>query len=433
MNTNSNINKAQGFGLNLLTRFAGSELIDQLKIRKLVEKTLYHGSKSGFKLLDSASRQFKPASGTTKQRLPSSSKNLFDLSLTDEQQMMRDSIQRFAADVLRPAAHQADDQATYPTNIASQANELGLLFYALPESYGGVANEQSVVSNVLIAEDLAHGDFSLAASILSSVGVANAITRWGSEKIQQTYLPAFAEDASLTASFAVLENTPAFNPNELKTHARQTDSGYLITGEKTLVVLGEQAEVLLVAAMLNGKPNIFVVEKGDTIGLRQNPAMGLKACQTVQLNFGNTPAQLLTDDDFDYQAFLDLGALSWCALAVGTCQAIKEYCITYANERVAFGEPISHRQSVAFMIADMAIEIDAMRILLWNAASLAEAGQPFHREAYLARLLCNEKAMKIGNDGVQIIGGHGFTKEHPVERWYRDLRATAIMHSGLHA
>ncbi len=433
MTTNSSINKAQGLGLNLLTRFAGSKLIDQLKMRKFLETSLYHGSKSGFKLLDSTARQFKPAANTSKQRLPGSNKNLFDLSLSDEQQMMRDSIQRFAADVLRPAAHQADDQATYPADVASQVNELGLLFYALPESYGGVASEQSVLSNVLIAEDLAYGDFSLAASILSRVGVANAITRWGNEHIQQQYLPAFAEETPLNATFAVLENTPAFNPNILQTQAKKTDQGYLITGEKTLVVLGEQAEVFLVAAMLEDKPNIFVVEKNDTVGMRQNPAMGLKACQTVHLNFGNTPAQLLSDDDFDYQAFLDLGALSWCALAIGTCEAVKQYCIGYANERMAFGEPISHRQSVAFMIADMAIEIDAMRMLVWNAASLAEAGKPFHREAYLARLLCTEKSMKIGNDGVQIVGGHGYTKEHPVERWYRDLRATAIMHSGLHA
>ena len=433
MTTNTTMNKAQGFGLNLLTRFAASDLIDQLKMRKLLEKTLYHGSKSGFKLLDSASRQFKPASGTGKQRLPAAAKNLFDLSLTEEQQMMRDTVQRFAADVLRPAAHHADDQASYPAEIATQAQELGLLFYALPESYGGVASEQSVVSNVLIAEDLGHGDFSLAANILTPLSAANAITRWGTTEIQEKYLPAFAEETPLLATFAILEATPAFNPNELKTQARRTEQGYLITGEKTLVILGEQTDIFLVAAMLNGKPNIFVVEKHDSIGVRQNPAMGLKACQTVNLKFGNTPATLLNDDDFDYQAFLDLGALSWCALAVGTCQAVKEYCINYANERTAFGEPISHRQSVAFMIADMAIEIDAMRMLVWNAASLAEAGKPFHREAYLARLLCNEKSMKIGNDGVQIIGGHGYTKEHPVERWYRDLRATAIMHSGLHA
>lgn len=431
--TTTIMTKAQGFGLHLLTRFAASDLIDQLKMRKLLEKTLYHGSKSGFKLLGSASRQFKPASGTGKQRLPATAKNLFDLSLSDEQQMMRNTVQRFAADVLRPAAHQADEQANFSAELATQAQQLGLLFYALPESYGGVATEQSVVSNILIAEDLAHGDFSLAASILSSQGVANAITRWGTAPMQEKYLPAFAEDTPLRATFAVLEASPAFNPNELKTQARQTDQGYLITGEKTLVVLGEQAELFLVAAMLNGKPHIFAVEKHDSIGVHQNPAMGLKACQTVALQFGNTPASLLTDDDFDYQTFLDLGALSWCALAVGTCQAVKQYCIQYANERIAFGEPISHRQSVAFMIADMAIEIDAMRMLVWNAASLAEAGKPFYREAYLARLLCNEKSMKIGNDGVQIVGGHGYTKEHPVERWYRDLRATAVMHSGLHA
>ena len=123
----------------------------------------------------------------------------------------------------------------------------------------------------------------------------------------------------------------------------------------------------------------------------------------------------------------------WCALAIGTCEAVKNYCVRYANERMAFGEPISHRQSIAFIIADMTIEIEAMRMMLWNAASLAEAGEPFHREAYLAKLLCAEKSMKIGTDGVQILGGHGFTKEYPVERWYRDLRATAILYSGLHA
>ena len=161
--------------------------------------------------------------------------------------------------------------------------------------------------------------------------------------------------------------------------------------------------------------------------------MGLKATTTMKLRLDNARAEKLGDSDFDYQAFLDLGALACCALAVGTCQAVMDYVVQYANERIAFGEPISHRQSVAFLIADMAIEIDAMRLLVWNAASLAEAGKPFHREAYLARLLTAEKCMKIGNDGVQIVGGHGFTKEHPVERWYRDLRSVAVLHSGLHA
>ena len=204
-------------------------------------------------------------------------------------------------------------------------------------------------------------------------------------------------------------------------------------GEKTLVVLGETADLILVNAEYNGKPDLFIVKRDSTIRFKKSPAMGLKATETVNLIFDNTPAERLGDDDFNYTEFLDLGNLMWCAMAVGTCEAVKKYCIQYANERTAFGEPISHRQSVAFMIADMAIEIEAMRMLVLNAASLVEAGKSFHREAYLARILCAEKSMKIGTDGVQLLGGHGFTKEHPVERWYRDIRATAILHSGLHA
>ncbi|KAF7275648.1 hypothetical protein GWI33_011464, partial [Rhynchophorus ferrugineus] len=237
----------------------------------------------------------------------------------------------------------------------------------------------------------------------------------------------------ILASIASQEATPAFNPFQLKTKAVKQGDKYLINGEKTLVVLGEQADLLLVTAELNGQPEVFIVESNETIAVKACPAMGLKAAETVTLKFNETPAQRLGDEDFNYSEFLDYGHLMWCAMTVGTAEAVKNYCVTYANERVAFGEPISHRQSVAFMIADMAIEIDAMRMLVWNAASLAEAGKPFHREAYLARLLCAEKSMKIGTDGVQLLGGHGFTKEHPVERWYRDLRATAIMQSGLHA
>lgn len=208
---------------------------------------------------------------------------------------------------------------------------------------------------------------------------------------------------------------------------------FTLQGEKTLVVLGETADLILVNAEYNGKPDLFIVKRDSTIRFKKSPSMGLKATETVNLIFDNTPAERLGDDDFNYTEFLDLGNLMWCAMAVGTCEAVKKYCIQYANERTAFGEPISHRQSVAFMIADMAIEIEAMRMLVLNAASLAEAGKSFHREAYLARILCAEKSMKIGTDGVQLLGGHGFTKEHPVERWYRDLRATAILHSGLHA
>ena len=427
------MNKAQGFGLSLITKIAGSEVLDQLKLRKFVEKSLYQGSKTGFKVLNKTQKVFKPQP-LDKQRLPNQvNKNLFDLSLTEEQQMTVDAMSQFAEEVLYALAHEADHNAQFPEQLWQHLVDLGLNDYALPEALGGVAAEQNIVSNILIAESLAKGDFSLTAGLLSTFSVINAITRWGSTQVQSMYLPVFAEDTDITATFAFQEATPAFNPFQLKTKATEQNGQMTITGEKTLVILGDTADVFLVSAEFNGQPDIFVVQSNETIAIKANPAMGLKATETATLHFNQTPALRLGDADFDYTAFVDLGNLMWCAMAIGTGEAIKAYCIKYANERTAFGEPISHRQSVAFMIADMAIEIDAMRMLVLNAANLAETGKPFHREAYLARLLCAEKSMKIGTDGVQILGGHGFTKEHPVERWYRDLRATAILHSGLHA
>jgi alkylation response protein AidB-like acyl-CoA dehydrogenase len=427
------MNKAQGFGLSLITKIAGSEVLDQLKLRKFVEKSLYQGSKTGFKVLNKTQKVFKQQP-LDKQRLPNQvNKNLFDLSLTEEQQMTVDAMSQFAEEVLYALAHEADHQAQFPEQLWQHLVDLGLNDYALPEALGGVAAEQNIVSNILIAESLAKGDFSLTAGLLSTFSVINAITRWGSTQVQSMYLPVFAEDTDITATFAFQEATPAFNPFQLKTKATEQNGQMTITGEKTLVILGDTADVFLVSAEFNGQPDIFVVQCDESISIKANPAMGLKAAETATLQFNQTPALRVGDTDFDYTAFVDLGNLMWCAMAIGTCEAIKAYCIKYANERTAFGEPISHRQSVAFMISDMAIEIDAMRMLVLNAASLAEAGKPFHREAYLARLLCAEKSMKMGTDGVQILGGHGFTKEHPVERWYRDLRATAILHSGLHA
>lgn len=430
-----NANQIQGMGLGMLNRFAQSDWPDRFGLRRPIEKLLYSGSKAGFQLVGVTARQFgKGPKLDGKQRLSAAAKGLFDLSLTDEQQMMRDTLQRFARDVLRPAAHAADHDARFPADVRAQAQELGLNFYAVPEALGGMAAEQAVITNVLMAEDLGYGDFTLGATLLAPMGVANALTRWGTKEQQEKYLGAFADETPPVTTFAVNEAVPAFNPNQLATTARRDGAGYVLTGEKAMVLLAREAELFLVAAMLDDKPAIFIVEGGsDGLGFMEDPGMGLKAGETLKMRLDNVRAEKLGDADFDYQAFLDLGALAWIGLAIGTCQAVLDYTVKYANERIAFGEPISHRQSVAFMIADMAIEIDAMRMLLWNAASLAEAGKPFHREAYLARLLAAEKSMKIGNDGVQVLGGHGFTKEHPVERWYRDLRAVAVMHSGLHA
>ncbi|MEA2480304.1 MAG: hypothetical protein QOJ07_2226, partial [Thermoleophilaceae bacterium] len=132
-----------------------------------------------------------------------------------------------------------------------------------------------------------------------------------------------------------------------------------------------------------------------------------------------------------YRDCVQRARLAWCAVAVGTAQATLDYVIPYVNERVAFGEPISNRQAVAFAVSDIAIELEGMRLATYRAASRADQGKDFAREVTLARVLCSEKGMQIGSNGLQLLGGHGFVKEHPVERWYRDLRAAGLMEGAL--
>ena len=192
------VNKAQGFGLSLLTKMASSDLLDQFKLRKLIEKSLYQGSKTGFKALSHTQKAFKPQN-IDRQRLPNQQKNLFDLSLTEEQQMTVEAMSQFAQEVLAPLAHQADHDAKFPDQLWQYIEDLGLNYYALPEALGGVAAEQNIVSNILIAEHLARGDFSLTAGLLSTFSVINALTRWGSEEVQSKYLTAFAADSKIQA------------------------------------------------------------------------------------------------------------------------------------------------------------------------------------------------------------------------------------------
>lgn len=428
------IGKVQGLGLAVLTRFASSDLPDRLNVRQAIEKLLYQGSKTGFKMVATASRTFAPApkaDGAARLTQPKKD-GVFDLSLTDEQQMVRDNLSRFAREMLRPAAHAADEAHQTPADILAQAEELGLMYYAVPEAFGGMATENNIVTQMLALEDLGYGDFSMAAALFASTSVANVLTRYGSAEQQAKYLPAFMQSPALQAALACTEPTALFNPQQLATTARQSGDQYVITGEKTLVIRGQHAELFVVSVMLDGKPSLFIVEGGAAgLSVAAEPAMGLKAAETARLKLDQVSVPAANRIDANYQEFLDLGALAFCAIAVGTAKAVLDYVVPYVNDRVAFGEPISHRQGVAFMVADIAIELDAMQMMTWRACALAEAGKPFHREAHLARILCSEKAMKIGTDSVQLLGGHGFTKEHPVERWYRDLRCLAVTHSSL--
>jgi len=165
--------------------------------------------------------------------------------------------------------------------------------------------------------------------------------------------------------------------------------------------------------------------------------MGLRPAATGRLLIDKVklPASALLGEGNakakDYAACVNRARIAWCSLATGTAQAVLDYVIPYVNDRQAFGEPISNRQGVAFTVSDIGIEQNGMRLATYRAASRADRGESFAREAALARRLCTQKGMKIGSDGVQLLGGHGFVKEHPVERWYRDLRAAGVMEGAL--
>lgn len=430
------VNKAMGLGLRLINRVSSSEQLDRLHLRKATERALRVGSRNGFRIATSAARRF---AATRKLLAPSrlpraaSDPQLFDLSPSEEQRMLQDAAQRFAMEALRPAASEADSSCAAPAELLSGAAELGITLLGIPEELDGAGTESNAVTQVLIAEALAQGDMGLALACLAPSAVSNALTRWGDAEQQTRYLPSFAAEHAPVAALAVQEPQVLFNPFALQTSARREGEGFVLSGVKSLVPRAAQAELFIVAAQLEGVgPALFIVESGGAgMGLSTEPAMGLRAAATARLQLDRVKlpatALLAAGDAAVYAECISLSRIAWSALATGTAQAALDYLIPYVNERQAFGEPISHRQSVAFTISDISIELEGLRLVNWRAASRADAGLPFAREAMLARQLAAEKGVRIGSDAVQLLGGHGFVKEHPVERWYRDLRAAGML------
>jgi alkylation response protein AidB-like acyl-CoA dehydrogenase len=422
-------------GMGLLTPLLGQEFLDRHNLREPLNRALKFGVKHGFSAAGASTRQFKKIQGLGKPatRLAPNTADYFDLTPDDDQRMIVETVRQFAEEILRPAARGADDSAVYPPDLILKAAELGVTAIKVPEDFDGIAETRTAVTNALVAEALAYGDMGLALPILAPGGVASALTHWGTADQQATYLAAFAGESVPQACLAIAEPQPLFDPTMLKTVAVRTPGGYRIDGAKSLVPAAADAELFVVAAQLNGKPALFIVESG-TAGLTvtADRSMGLRAAALgrVELNRVSVPlsARLGGDDacDSDYSEAIALSRLGWAALAVGTCHAVLDYVVPYVKEREAFGEPIARRQSVAFMCADIAIELDGLRLVTWRGAARADRGLPFAREAALARKLAADKGMRIGLDGVQLLGGHGFTKEHPVERWYRDLRAIGV-------
>src|SRR3984893_13763715 len=421
--------------LALLTPLVGQEFLDKYHLRDPLNRGLRYGTKTIFSTAAATSRQFERVQnlrgGPT--RLKSSGKDYFDLTPDDEQKMIVETLDEFAEEVLRPAAHDADEAATYPPDLIAKAAELGITAINIPEDFEGIAAHRSSVTNVLVAEALAYGDMGLALPILAPGGVASALTHWGSADQQATYLTDFAGENVPQACVAITEPHPLFDPTALKTTAVRTPSGYRLSGVKSLVPAAADGELFIVGAQLNGKPALFIVESSaQGLSVKADPSMGIRAAALGRVELDNVSVPLsarLREDGAtaaDYSEAIGLARLGWAALGVGTAHAVLDHVVPYIKERQAFGEPVAHRQAVAFMCANIAIELDRLRLITWRGASRAEQGLPFTREAALAKRVGADKGMQIGLDGVQLLGGHGYTKEHPVERWYRDLRAIGV-------
>ena len=427
--------RAMGFGLQALRRLAGSDVLDRVGLREPAERLVYRATRDGARAATTAGRSFVTARrlAVPVRQATRPPADLFDLTPTEEQQMMQEAIRDFAARRIRPVAQAADRDRATPPEVLAGAAGLGLATLGIPEELGGSLAERSAATTALVAEALAGGDMGIAAAALAPGAVATALGLWGDADQQSTYLPDLAGEDPPAAALAILEPRPAFDPLRLQTRATVRSGGYALHGVKSLVPRGADAELFVIAAELDGRgPALFVVERrAPGIAAEPEPAMGLRPAATTRLSLDGVEvprSALLGEGERDaYAECIHRARLGWCALAVGTAQAVLDYVVPYVNERVAFGEPVSNRQGVAFPVANIAIELEGMRLATYRAVARADQGKPFAREAALARRLCAERGMAIGSDGVGLLGGHGYVTEHPVERWYRDLRAAGLM------
>jgi alkylation response protein AidB-like acyl-CoA dehydrogenase len=428
-----------GIGLRALTRVAGLDLLDRLGLREAAERAVRDATRNGARAGGAASRAFVAARRLrAPERLaPTEPTGLFDLTPTDEQAMLREAFGDFARERLRPAAQAADAACRPPDDLRAQAAELGVTMLGVPSSLGGAVDERSAVTTVLVAEALAHGDAGLAVALLAPGAVAGVLAAWGDADQQARYLPPFVGDDVPAAALALLEPHALADPLAPRATARAVaGGGYVLDGVKALVPLAASAELFVVGATLDDRPALLLVESAtEGVTIAPDPAMGLRAAATGTLHLDGVAVgadALLGDGDPAVAAeCVRRARLGWCAVAVGAAQAVLDHVVPYVNERRAFGEPISHRQAVAFAVADVAVEVEGMRLATLRAASRADAGRPFARDTAIARRLCAEKGTAIGSQGVQLLGGHGYVKEHPVERWYRDLRAVGVMEGAL--
>jgi alkylation response protein AidB-like acyl-CoA dehydrogenase len=435
--------RGQRVGLRLLQRATHLPGMDNPAVRRGVEKALYTSSKHGFRLADEASRRVfaaRKGSGDPTRVAPTSSRGVFDLTPTEDQQMLRDAAAELADEVIRPAGARADTDRAVPDEVLAAAAEMGLALVGLPGELGGIAEERSAVSTCLVLEQLARGDLGITTALMAPAAVAGVLAADGSSSQQATYLPAFTgedgDDRAPRAALALLEPGAVADVTRPRTVGRTRGSDLVLRGTKALVPGAADADLFVVSARVDGAPRLVIVE-ASAAGLRveDDPAMGIRAARTGRLHLEGVtvPAANLLGTTGDHHDTVRRARLAWAAAAVGTGQAVLDHVSEYVKQRKAFGEPIAQRQAVAFMVADIALELDAIRLVVLKAAARLDAGRDAAQEIAHARTLVARHGAVIGSNAVQLLGGHGFVKEFDNERWYRDLRGAGVIEGVLYA
>jgi alkylation response protein AidB-like acyl-CoA dehydrogenase len=343
---------------------------------------------------------------------------------------MKETLAKLVQSTVRDTAHDMDEKRAIPGEVITKFRELGTALSLIPEEHGGYGMPVSPLMNAVILEELAFGDMGYAvAATLPSLFIAPVIDL-GTDAQKAKYLPLFA-DGDCEGTLAICEPRFRFDAADPATAATAKGGSYEITGVKCFVPLADRAKQMLVAAKCDGENSLLIVDAGTpgmAVGEREkNLGLNMLDTFTVHFNGCQVPKENKLCGADGYDKYLQKTRTALSALGTGVARASFEYARNYAMERVQFGEPIASRQSIAFMIAEMAYEVDAMRLMTWKAASALEAGRDAKRESYLAKLYAGEMAMKITDYGVQVLGGHGYIREHPVERYYRNGRGIAIL------
>ena len=353
-----------------------------------------------------------------------SEKSMFGFEPTEEQKMLIEAVHRYAENDLRAAAHEADESGELPVDLIEKGWELGVLQASVPERYGGFG-ERSAVTGALAAEELAWGDLSGALAVMAPGGYALSVLLAGSEEQKSSLIPPVIEAEWKPYVSAFVESDFDFYPGDMRTTATADNGDYLISGRKAHVPYGERAEDLLTFANLDGQIEAFTVPtdtKGVEVGEREM-LLGIQALPTFPVVYDKVrvPASARLEG-IDAPQILASFNVATAALAIGLSRAAYEYALEYAKDREAFGAPIAQKQAIAFMLAEMATELDGARLMVWEAAWEIDQGDDASRTAYLALTNASETAMMVSDRAVQILGGHGYIREHPVERWMRNAR-----------